>query len=355
MGVKEVPDMSVGWGIIGCGDVCERKSGPAFQSARGSRLIAVMRRNRGLAEDFARRHGAARFYDDADALVCDPEVNAVYVATPPGTHLEHALRACRAGKPAYVEKPMARSYAESQAMLRAFEDARIPLFVAYYRRALDRFRVAREIVGSGRIGTVTGVTYRYAAPHHLGLEKSKLPWRVVAEHSGGGLFLDLGSHTLDVLDFILGPLASVSGSAANCASLHDVEDTVAMSFVTSGGVPGTAHWAFATEVSEDRIEIFGTDGCLWVPTFANEPVEIVVRGKTEKLDYPNPECIQQPMIQAVVDTLEGRGVCPSTGISAARTSAVMDRVLASYYGTRDGDFWREPRLWPGRPAAHDGR
>jgi 1,5-anhydro-D-fructose reductase (1,5-anhydro-D-mannitol-forming) len=340
--------MTVRWGIIGCGDVCERKSGPAFQNVSGSRLVAVMRRNRGLAEDFARRHGVPRSYDDADALVCDPDVDAVYVATPPGTHLEHALRACRARKPVYVEKPMARNYAECQAMVRAFEDARVPLFVAYYRRALERFRAAREIVGSGRIGTLTGVTYRYAGPHHQGLDAFKLPWRMVAEDAGGGLFLDLGCHTLDVLDFILGPLASVSGSAANCASLHDVEDTVAMSFATHGGVPGTAHWAFATGAHEDRIEILGTDGRLSTPTFGDEPLEIVVRDKTERIDYPNPACIQQPLIQAVVDTLEGKGVCPSTGISAARTSAVMDHVLLSYYGTRDGDFWREPDRWPGR-------
>jgi 1,5-anhydro-D-fructose reductase (1,5-anhydro-D-mannitol-forming) len=285
--------------------------------------------------------------------VDDAAVDAVYVATPPGTHLEHALRACRAGKPVYVEKPMGRNHAECRVMVRAFEEARIPLFVAYYRRGLERFRAAREIVGAGRIGTVTGVTYRYSAPHHQGLVRSKLPWRVVAEHAGGGLFLDLGSHTLDVLDFILGPLASVSGSAANCASPHDVEDTVAMSFVTAGGVPGTAHWAFATEGGEDRIEILGTHGRLSAPTFADAPLEVVVRGETERMDFRNPECIQEPLIQAVVDALEGKGVSPSTGVSAARTSAVMDSVLTSYYGTRDGDFWREPRQWPGRRPATD--
>ena len=99
----------VRWGIIGCGNVTEVKSGPAFQNAEGSALVAVMRRHGELAADYARRHGVSRFYDDADRLVSDPEVDAVYVATPPGSHLEHALRACRAGKPAYVEKPMARA------------------------------------------------------------------------------------------------------------------------------------------------------------------------------------------------------------------------------------------------------
>jgi 1,5-anhydro-D-fructose reductase (1,5-anhydro-D-mannitol-forming) len=340
--------MTIRWGIIGCGDVCEVKSGPAFQKARGSRLVAVMRRHRALAEDYAHRHGVPRFYDDADALVGDPEVDAVYIATPPGSHVEHALRACRAGKPAYVEKPMARNHAECRAMIHAFEQARIPLFVAYYRRALDRFRALRDIVGSQRLGIVTGVTVRYAAPNHARLDAHELPWRLSAEHAGGGLFLDLGCHTLDVLDFVLGPLGRVAGAAANCASPYDVEDAVAMSFVTRDGVPGTAHWSFASDALEDRIEISGTDGRVSVPTFGDDPLEVVVHGKMERMDLPNPRHIQQPMIQAVVDALEGKGAPPSTGISAARTSAVMDQALASYYGSREGEFWREPSRWPGR-------
>lgn len=340
--------MTIRWGIIGCGDVCERKSGPGFQRATGSRLVAVMRRQRALAEDFARRHGVPRFYDDADELVSDPEVDAVYVATPPGTHLEHALRACRAGKPVYVEKPMARTHAECNAMVRAFHAARVPLFVAYYRRALDRFRAVRDAVASGRLGTITGVSYRYAAPQHVGLDPTKLSWRLKAEDAGGGLFLNLGSHTLDLLDFIVGPFVSVCGSAANCASPHDVEDAVAMSFVTHGGVPGTAQWFFAADAREDRIDVFGTEGRVSASTFGDEPVELTVRGEVERVVLPNPAVIQQPLIQTVVDALEGRAECPSTGTSAARTSGVIDRVLASYYGTREGEFWREPRRWPGR-------
>jgi predicted dehydrogenase len=338
--------MTIRWGIIGCGDVCEKKSGPAFQKASGSRLVAVMRRNRALAEDFARRHGVPRFYDDADALIADPEVDAVYVATPPGTHLEHALRACRAGKPAYVEKPMARSHGECIEMIRAFEQAGVPLFVAYYRRALDKFRTVHDLVSSGRIGSLTGVTYRFSAPNHRGLDAGFAPWRVVVEQSGGGLLLDLGSHTLDLLDWMFGPLQDVTGHAANCASPIDVEDTVAMSFVTAAGVPGTAHWSFASDERNDSIEVIGTEGSVSVPTFGDGPVRVNVRGHREHLDIPHPEHIQQPMIQAVVDALHGKGAAPSTGTSAARTSAVMDQVLLSYYGTRDGAFWRAPPLWP---------
>ncbi|HQP36635.1 MAG TPA: Gfo/Idh/MocA family oxidoreductase, partial [Polyangiaceae bacterium] len=95
------------WGMIGCGDVTERKSGPAFQKARESALVAVASRSPERAKDWALRHGVGRWHADAQALIDDPEVDIVYVATPPSSHAELALRCAAAGKPAYVEKPMA--------------------------------------------------------------------------------------------------------------------------------------------------------------------------------------------------------------------------------------------------------
>src|SRR5580700_3113152 len=192
--------MSIRWGIIGCGDVAEVKSGPGFQQARDSELVAVMRRNRAMAADYAIRHNVPRWYDDADALIANPEVDAVYIATPPGNHMEYALKVCAAGKPCYVEKPMARSHAECRQMAAAFERAGLPLFVAYYRRALDRFINARNLIPRDAIGRVTGVNYRFTSPAAK-LGGLPLPWRLQAEYAGGGLFLDLGCHTLDIIDF----------------------------------------------------------------------------------------------------------------------------------------------------------
>ena len=119
------------WGMIGCGDVTEVKSGPGFQKAERSVLVAVMRRNGALAADYAKRHGVPRSYDQAEALLADAEVDAVYIATPPDTHAHYALLAAAAGKPAYVEKPMARHAPECDRMLEAFQHARLP--VSLYR------------------------------------------------------------------------------------------------------------------------------------------------------------------------------------------------------------------------------
>jgi 1,5-anhydro-D-fructose reductase (1,5-anhydro-D-mannitol-forming) len=336
----------VRWGIIGCGNVTEVKSGPGFSKAPGSALAMVMRRDGRLAEDYAKRHGVPRWTTDAEALVADPAVDAVYVATPVGTHLEYALKVCAAGKPCYVEKPMARNTAEAEAMVKAFRKAGLPLFVAYYRRALPRFVKVRKLVGKGSIGLLTSASYRCASPAHK--RSDELPWRLKAEESGGGLFMDIGCHTLDIIDFIAGPLHATQGRAANVASDHAVEDNVAMTFRLESGGLGTASWNFASDQSEEVIVFSGTEGRITIPTFGQEPVKLERGKETSLFDLPNPDHIQQPLIETMVDQLLGKGVCPSTGETALRTTRVMDAALTAYYGGRADAFWARPASWPER-------
>lgn len=202
----------VRWGIIGCGDVTEVKSGPAFQKIKNSELVAVMRRTGELAKDYAERHNVPKWYDDADALINDPDVDAIYIATPPGSHKEYTIKVAKAGKPVYVEKPMALNFAECNEMIAACKAARVPLYVAYYRRAQPRFVKIKELLENKEIGDVRFVsTTQYQKASEDVKDSENLPWRVQPELSGGGLFFDLASHTLDLLDFLLGPIKEAQG------------------------------------------------------------------------------------------------------------------------------------------------
>jgi len=335
------------WGILGCGDVTERKSGPALQKAAGSQLVAVMRRDAGKAGDYARRHGVPFWTGDADELIHRDDVDIVYVATPPGAHLELALKVCAAGKPCYVEKPMARSAAESSAMLDAFRNAGLPLFIAFYRRGLQRFTTTKKLLEEGRIEALTGVTYSYQTRHKPDLDPNQLPWRLDATNAGAGLFYDLASHLLDVFDFILGPLENVTGLAANIASAYDVEDTVAMSF-SAMGAPGVANWNFSSFENRDRIELEGTKGKITLSCFGGEPVRLETSAGVEEFPGELPPHVHQPLVQTIVDELRGAGKCPSTGETALRTMKVMDAVLEKYYGGRSDEFWKRAESWPGR-------
>ncbi len=318
------------WGIIGCGDVTEVKSGPALQKADGSQLVAVMRRNGALAKDYAERHGVPRWYDNAQALIDDPEVDAVYIATPPHMHKAYTLAVARAGKPVYVEKPMALNAAECQEMIDACAVAGVPLFVAYYRRALPRFVKIKELADSGVLGSLRYVEILLTQPDKP-LAADEQPWRVQPEIAGGGHFVDLASHTLDFLDYVLGPVISVRGFARNQGAAYPAEDIVSGAFEFESGVLGSGLWSFSSFEDADRVTLVGSAGKLTFATFAAEPVVLETVAGRRTFDIPHPAHVQQPLIQQVVNELHGQGRCVSTGENGLRTTRVMQQLLADYY------------------------
>jgi predicted dehydrogenase len=315
--------------MIGCGDVTEVKSGPGFQKARNSALAAVMRRNGGLARDYASRHHVPAWYDSAEALVADPQVDAIYVATPPAFHKEYTLLAAKAGKPVYVEKPMALSSDECREMITACRAADVPLFVAYYRRALPRFLRIKEAVESGILGEIRFVSVTLYEPLSQDINQERLPWRLIPEIAGGGLFADLACHTLDFLDFVFGPIRSVVGTAVNQAGCYRAEDLVSGTFVFERGTVGSGIWCFSAYAKMDRNEIVGTKGRMTFSTFGTEPAQVVTKAGAFEVSAETPPHVHQPLIQSIVDELNGEGRCPSSGESAARTTRVMDVLLSS--------------------------
>jgi predicted dehydrogenase len=319
----------VRWGIIGVGQVTERKSGPGFQQAERSELVAVMRRNGGLAADYARRNSVPRWYDDADKLINDPEVDAVYVATPPDSHREYVLRVAQAGKPVYVEKPMARTALECEDMISACDEAGVGLFVAYYRRAMPRFITVKELLDSGRIGQLRSVSIRNERPAPVGDAEDE-GWRVVPEISGGGHFVDLGSHILDLLDWLLGPVTHAAGIATNRGGRYPAEDLVTGVFSFHSGVEGVGLWNYDSFQHKDQVEIIGTGGALRFSCFGEEHLWLLTARGVERISAPYPETVQLPLIQTVVNALTGRGDSPSNGHSAVRTARVIDGLLADY-------------------------
>lgn len=336
---------TIRWGIVGCGDVTEVKSGPAFQKVVGSELIAVMRRDAGKAADYARRHGVPIWYDDAAKLIEDPKVDAVYIATPPAMHEKYALMACAAGKPCYVEKPMARNGAEANRMVEAFSTGGLPLFVAYYRRAQPRFAHAKKMICSGILGSIKNACFDYC-DSQMAKQSNPVPWRLSPEQSGGGLFFDLGSHALDLMDFFLGPLVDVVGVARNVGRQFECEDYVELDFASQQTIKGHARFQFGAGRIEDNFKFEGDKGNLQFSCFGTEPLVLQAGDGSKRLfEFPPLEHVQQPLIQAIVTTLLGKTSVPdwlSTGDTALRTQRVMDLAVESYYGGREDGFWFRP-------------
>ncbi len=327
-------DQTVNWGIIGVGDVTEVKSGPAFYKTEHSNLVAVMRRTAEKAADYAKRHNVPKWYSDGSELINDPDVDAVYIATPPESHAKYAIEAMRAGKPVYVEKPMARNYHECQEMIKVSEETGQKLWVAYYRRTLPAFLKVKELIEAGEIGKPLMVNIKlYQQARERNQAREEMSWHVFPEISGGGYFFDLASHQFDYLDFLLGEVTEVKGNAANLAGFYPAEDTVSGTWKHKAGVIGTGSWCFVVDETstEDSIEIIGETGKIMLPCFSHGNLILKNSGGITEMKFDNPQHISQNLVQQVVNELRGVGSCVSTGISAARTSWVLDEMVKDYY------------------------
>lgn len=318
------------WGFIGCGEVTEKKSGPAFGMVPGSRVVAVMSRNAERAQSYAERHGVKRWYSDAWELIQDPDVNAVYIATPPSSHATYAIMAMKAGKTAYIEKPLAASYADCQRINHVSQQTGVKCFVAYYRRYLPYFQKVKQLVDEGAIGRVLNVQIRFAVPpRDLDYNSHNLPWRVQRDIAGGGYFYDLAPHQLDLLQTMFGPITRVDGYTDNRGGLYSTEDTVSAAFQFADNLPGSGSWCFTAHESAktDRIELIGDHGQICFSVFTYEPIALHTEAGRQEIIVENPEFVQMPLIENIVQHMQGKTTCLCDSVSATAVNWVMDRIL----------------------------
>lgn len=322
------------WGFIGCGEVTEKKSGPAFNEVEGSTVVAVMSRSEEKARSYAERHNIPRWYTDAQKLIDDPEVNAIYVATPPSSHATFAIMSMKAGKPVYVEKPLAASYDDCARVNRISEQTGIPCFVAYYRRYLPYFQRVKQIVSQGTIGKVINVQVRFAVPpRELDYNHPEnLPWRLQPDIAGGGYFYDLAPHQLDLLQEMFGIILEARGICANRGQIYSAEDSVSAIFKFENDLPGSGSWCFVAHDSarEDSIQLIGDQGSLRFSVFDYAPIVLHTSEGTQTISVPNPPYVQYPLIKNVVEHLQGIGVCSCTSVSATPVNWAMDRILGKF-------------------------
>ena len=321
----------IGWGFIGCGEVTEKKSGPAFNEVPGSHVVAVMSRNAEKAESYAKRHNIKKWYTDPLELINDPEINAIYIATPPSSHATFAIMAMKAGKPVYIEKPLAASYEDCARINRISELTGVPCFVAYSRRYLPYFQKVKQIIQSGAIGTPANVQIRFSVPPRDLDYKSNgsLPWRLQPDIAGGGYFYDLAPHQLDLIQDIFGVITRAHGYCSNMAKLYKAEDTISACFYFENGLPGSGSWCFVGHQSakEDRIEVIGEKGMLSFSVYNYSPIQLVTSEGRSSIVVPNPPYVQLPIIRSVIEHLQGIGICECTSVSATPVNWVMDRIL----------------------------
>lgn len=316
------------WGIIGCGDVTELKSGPAFNKVKNSELVAVMRRNPEKAKDYAQRHHVSRWYTDADKLINDPDINAVYVATPPSSHEEYTMAAVHAGKPVYVEKPMSVNARAATNMANAAKKANQKLTVAHYRRAQPLFQKIKQLIADKVIGETRFARLSLYKPSlsAADMKVEKTAWRIDPSYAGGGLFHDLSPHQLDLMYYFFGEPLKATGIANNQAGLYKADDIVSGNILFKNGVQFAGTWSFGVSAADDKdeCEILGSNGKIIFSFFEHKPVTVVVNGKTDVYHFDPLQHVQQPMIEKTVSYFLDEGPNPCSGEEGAQVMKLID-------------------------------
>jgi len=318
---------NIKWGIIGCGDVTEVKSGPAYSLVEGFELVAVMRRTLELAKDYAKRHHVKKYYDDAEALINDKEVDAVYIATPPDSHHFYALKVAEANKICCIEKPMAPSYKECLEITIAFAKRELPLFVAYYRRSLPRFNKIKALLEAQSIGEVRHIYWNLSRTQS-DVDRSKdYNWRTDATIAPAGYFDDLASHGLDLFIYLLGDIEVAKGISLNQQNIYSAKDAISGNWMHKSGVLGVASWNFGVYKREDKVRIVGSKGEINFSIFLDEPIVLLTNGNRNEFHIDNPKHIQKYHVENMQQHLKKQIQHPSTGSTATHTTWVMDSIL----------------------------
>ena len=318
---------TIRWGILGVGDVCEVKSGPAFQKAERSELVAVMRRDAEKAADFTRRHGVGKWYDSSEALLADPDIDAVYIATPPRFHLQHCLAALAAGKHVYLEKPMAMDAAQSRAIIEAEAKSPGKVVVAHYRRVLPAFRKVGELINDGSIGAVRLAEVNF----YLSRNNPMVPgpaenWRQNPDISGGGLFHDLSPHLLDLLLVYFGRPLRYEGFAIRQSPAARADDLVLGTIVFADNIVFRGCWCIGVApcANQEQLAITGERGTVSA-TFFGDRVHLCTDAGEQVFEFDNPPNIQQPMIEEATRYFLGLRDCPCSTADGLQVMEIIDR------------------------------
>ena len=332
------------WGFLGCGKVVRTKSGDAFRNVPNSTIEVIRRRDLDAAKESAEYFGALYWCDRIEELLAS-EIDAVYIATPPGLHYEQAMACLNAGKAVYLEKPFARNYTEAKQLTGAFEEAGVPLYIGHYRRALPRFLKIREMLKSNIIGDVTDIDFYLN--RIFSQKEADNSWLYNPVLSGGGKYYDIAPHTVDIIQFLFGNITEVQGSARNLGVGCPLENVVEMTFVTEKGVNGKARFCCVADEKSDRMHVTGTKGTMEFSVHGKTDVIVKDENGTilEQFDLPDPKAVEESMVQSVVEDLLGISKCESKAKDVLVTYKIIDEVLNEFYGGRSDDFWNHPERY----------
>lgn len=320
--------MSIRWGILGCGDVAHKRIAGAIAHQADSELVAACRRDAAKLRDFCATYRVERAYTNGDDLISDPEVDALYIATPVHLHCPQTMAAAMAGKHVLVEKPMALSLSECEAMVAACQENGVTLGVAYYRRFYPIVERIGELLSAERIGQPLSITAVTATP--FGFQPGDDGyWRVLPTEGGGGALMDIGSHRVNLFLSLLGDITSVQAFCNTVGATYQAENCASMIVRFESGAHGNVQCFFGSEVDPDEFTIMGTRGRLVASPLNGSELVIETAEGCRVESHPSPANFNTPVVNDFVAAIrEGREPRVS-GEEGKRTNEVLERAYRS--------------------------
>jgi predicted dehydrogenase len=311
----------VRWGLIGAGDIVRKRVAEAVRDGRGCELVAVSRARRDLVDRFAHEVGARRGYPNWQDLVRDPDVDAVYVATPVHLHAEQTIAAAEAGKHVLCEKPMAMDVGGCDRMIAACRASGVRLGIAYYRRFYPVVTRIGALLASGEIGDPVWAQMTAFEPFNPAPGAPRA-WLVQPTQSGGGPMADFGCHRLEVLQHLLGPVQRVRSVVANVVLPRAVEDTAAALLQFERGPCAMLAVTHAAADRRDTFDLFGTRGSIRVPSLNAGDLEVRAGGEQRRESHPPAPNVHMPLVEDFVDAIRA-GRAPAVDGTVGRAVAVI--------------------------------
>ena len=319
---------SIRWGLIGCGDIAQKRVAPALSETQHSELVAVSRANTELLDEFADRFNVQHRFADWEELVRARDIDAVYVATPVNLHAKQTIAALEAGKHVLCEKPMAINIADCNRMVSAAKAHAVKLGIAYYRHFYPVVRRIKQIVDSGEIGKpivaqVTAFEWFNPAP------SNSRAWLLKPEVSGGGPMFDFGCHRIQLLLHLFGPMRQVTGVTSTALFDRVVEDTAIATFEFEQGMIATLSVSHAVMEPRDSLTVFGSEGSMNVEVLNEGRLIITTRdGERSELHAPARN-IHQPLIEDFVEAVIDDRQPQVTGEMGKSVAEVEEQIYKS--------------------------
>lgn len=287
------------WGAIGCGDVCERKGGPPLYGLPGSRLIGVTRRDAGKGRDFARRHGPCRYYESVEALLAEPQINAIYVATPHALHMENTLAAAAAGKQVLVEKPMANDAGQCERMIEACKQAGVVLGVAYYRRCYPSMLRVKRLLVEGALGTPRTIRINDEFPL---------------------------SHRLDLVHFFQGDIVKVWAQTEHLPPGSHAPEGFVLHTIGATGVESMMNVGWKEKRVAETVEVVGERGRILVDDLKGGSLRLCRDGKESRETFAPLPATHWGLVENFVAHVNGKAPLSCDGVEGRKSTVILDIV-----------------------------